>query len=66
MAGVVHQPQIREGVRAPAFLGNYMMHVEFLAIFQVLVTDRTEALLPLDEWPATQCGHLWLRSSLSQ
>jgi hypothetical protein len=31
-----------------------MMHVESLAIFQVLVTDRTEALLPLDELPATK------------
>ena len=64
MAVVMHQPQIREVIFAPAFLGNHMMHVEFLAIFQVLVTDRTEALLPLDEWPATEFGHLRLGSSL--
>ena len=65
MAGVMHQPQIREVVCAPAFLGHHMMDVESLAIFQVLVTDRTEPLLPLDELPATKCGHLRLGSSLS-
>ena len=54
VAVVMHQPQIREGICAPAFLGNSMMHVESLAIFQGLVTDWTEALLPLDELPATK------------
>jgi hypothetical protein len=29
-----------------------MMNVEVLAIFQVLVTDGTDALLPLDELSA--------------
>jgi hypothetical protein len=42
-----------------------MMDVESLAIFQVLVTDRTEALLPLDELPTTKFGRLRLGSSLS-
>ena len=64
MAVVMNQPQIREGVFAPAFLGNHMMNVEFLAIFQVLVTDRTETLLSLDELPAAKEGHLGLGSSL--
>ena len=66
MAGVMHQPHIREVIRAPAFLGHHMMDVESLTIFQVLVTDRTEAMLPLDEWPPTKFGHLRPGSSLSQ
>jgi hypothetical protein len=41
-----------------------MVDVKFLAIFQMLVTDRTETLLSLDEWPATKRGHLRLGSSL--
>jgi hypothetical protein len=41
------------------------MDVESLAIFQVLVTDGTEALLPLDEWPSTKFNRLRLGSSLS-
>jgi hypothetical protein len=49
MAGVMNQPHIREVICAPAVLGHHMVDVESLAIFQVLVTDRTEALLPLDE-----------------
>jgi hypothetical protein len=54
----MHQPQIRKVVRAPAFLGHHMMEVESLAMFQVLVTDGTEALLPLDEWPPTKFGRI--------
>ena len=64
MAVMMNQPQIREVVCAPALLGNHMMDVEFLAIFQVLVADRADALLPLDELPATKRRHLGLRSSL--
>ena len=64
MAVVMNQPQIREVVFAPAFLGNHMMDVEFLAIFQVLVADRADALLPLDELSATKRRHLRLGSSL--
>jgi hypothetical protein len=41
-----------------------MMHVEVLAIFQMLVADGAEALLPLDELPATKRGHLRFGSSL--
>jgi hypothetical protein len=61
----MNQPHFREVIRAPAFLGHHMMDVESLAIFQVLVTDRTEAMLPLDEWPPTKFSHLRLGSSLS-
>ena len=64
MAVVMHEPQIREVVFPPAFLGNHMMDMQFLTIFQVLVADRAEALLPLGELPATTRGPLRLRSSL--
>jgi hypothetical protein len=33
-----------------------MMHVEFLTIFQVLVADRANALLPLDKLSAAKRG----------
>jgi hypothetical protein len=65
VAGVMNQPQIREGVCAPVFLGNPMMHVKFLAIFQVLMAHRTDALLLVDELSATKHRHLEFRSSLS-
>jgi hypothetical protein len=65
MAGVMHQPHIREVICTPAVLGDHMMDVESLAIFQVLVTDGTEALLPLDEWPSTKFDRLRFGSSLS-
>ena len=61
----MHEPQIRESICAPALLGDHMVHVESLAIFQVMVTDRTETLLSLDEVPGTKCRHLRLGSSLS-
>jgi hypothetical protein len=41
-----------------------MMNVKCLAIFQVLVADRANTLLPLDELAATMHCHLWLGSSL--
>jgi hypothetical protein len=61
---MVNQPQIREVVFAPALLGHHLMDVEFLAIFQVLVADRADAVLPLDELSATKRSHLRFRSSL--
>ena len=64
MAVVMNQPQIREVIFAPALLGNPMMDMEVLAIFQVLVADRANALLPLDELAATKYGHLGFGSSL--
>ena len=65
MAGVMHQPQIREVVFAPTFLGNPMMDMEILTIFQVLMAHRADALLFVDELSATQHRHLGFRSSLS-
>src|SRR5262245_13770798 len=65
MAGVMHQPTIREVVRAPAVLGHHRMDGESLAMFHVLVTDGTAAMRPLDEWPPTPFGHRWPGSSLS-
>jgi hypothetical protein len=64
MAGVMHQPPIRAVLFAPAFLGNHLMHVQLLAIFQVLVTDWAAAVLPVDKLPATKRRPLRLRSSL--
>jgi hypothetical protein len=64
MAVMMNEPQIREVVFPPALFGNHMMDMQFLTIFQVLVADRADALLPVDELPATQRGHLRLRSSL--
>ena len=64
MAVVMNQPQIREVIFAPALFGNHMMNVEVLAIFQVLVAERTDALLPLDELLATKLSHLRFGSSL--
>ena len=65
MAGVMHEPQIRERIYAPALLGDHMVDVESLTMLQVLMTDGTAPLLSLDELPATKFGHLRLRPSLS-
>jgi hypothetical protein len=64
MAGMMHEPQIREVVFAPAFLGHHMMDVEILTIFQVLVADGADTVLPVDELLATQRHHLRPGSSL--
>ena len=64
VAVMMDQPQIREIVFAPAFLRFHMMNVEGLAIFQVLVADRADTLLPVDELSATVCRHLRFGSSL--
>jgi hypothetical protein len=65
MAGVMHEPQMRESICAPAVLGDHMVDVESLTILQVLMTDGTETLRSLDEVPATKCRPLRLRPSLS-
>lgn len=41
----MHELPIIEGIRTADFLGNYMMAMQLLAIFQRLVTDRTEPVL---------------------
>lgn len=61
----MHEPQIRESLCAPTFLGHHVMQMEPLAIVQVLVTDGTVAVLSLDELPATRISHVRLGSSLS-
>ena len=52
------------GLLCPTFLGNPMMNMELLAIFQVLMAHRADALLLLDELSATKHRHLGFRSSL--
>lgn len=64
MTGRMDQPKIREIVFAPAFLRDHMMSVEPFAIFQMMVADWTNALLPLDELAATIRRHLRFRSPL--
>jgi hypothetical protein len=61
---MMNEPQICEVIFPPAFLRNHMVHVKFLAIFQVLMADRTETALPLDKLSVTKRRPLRLRSSL--
>jgi hypothetical protein len=49
MARVVHQPQIGKVIRAPVFLRNHMVHMQGLAIIQVVVTDGALTLLSLGQ-----------------
>ena len=42
----MHESQIIEVFRSPELLGNDMMDMEFLAIFERLVADRAGTLLP--------------------
>jgi hypothetical protein len=51
MAVGMHKVQIREVVRATMVLGTDMMDVQILAVFEQLVTDRTQTLLPTRELP---------------
>jgi hypothetical protein len=46
-----------------ANLGHPMMDAESFTIFQMLVADGTNTLLPLDELAATKGGHLRFDSS---
>jgi hypothetical protein len=64
VAVVMNEPQIRKVFFAPALLGNHMMDVEVLAIFQVLVANRADTFLPLDKLSATKRCHLRFRSSV--
>jgi hypothetical protein len=61
----MHKLQIREVVRAPVVLWNPLVSVGFLAIFQVLVTPRTEPLWPLQELAISRRRGLGLSPSLS-
>jgi hypothetical protein len=61
---MMNPPQIREVIFAPSLLGNPMMNGKFLAIFQMLVADWADTLLPLNKLSATKRCHLRLSSSL--
>jgi hypothetical protein len=61
----MYELQIHEVVRAPVVLWHHMVYVGFLAIFQVLVTLRTEPLLPLKELTISRRRGLGFRPSLS-
>jgi len=65
MTVAMHKPQIHEVVRTPVLLGNHMVYVGFLAIFQVLVTSRAEPLLPLKELAISRCRGMGFDPSLS-
>ena len=51
VAVVVYQPEIRKIVHASVLLGNYVVHVQVLAVLQRLVTDGAETLLPPRQLP---------------
>ena len=49
VAGVVHQPEIREVIRPSVTLGPHMVDVDLFPIVQSLVADRTAPVLPPGE-----------------
>jgi len=51
VAGLMHQPEIREVVRPSVVLGHHMVHVDLFTIVQRLVAARTEPVLPPGELP---------------
>ena len=65
MTHVVYQLETGEVFRAPMLLGHHMVHLKCLAIVQGLVTDRTQALLPLGQLPLATGRAVGLRPSLS-
>jgi len=65
MTIAMHQPQIHEVLLAPVLLWNHMVYVGFLAIFQVLVTTRTEPFLPLKKLAISRRRGMGSGSSLS-
>ena len=53
VAGVMHQPEIREVLRPTVTLGLHVVDVDLFPIVQSLVADRTAPVLPPDEVPRT-------------
>ena len=51
VAGVMHQPEIREGIRPAVTLGPHVVDVDLFPIIQSLVADRTVPVLPPGELP---------------
>lgn len=47
----MHQPEVREILRAPVLLGPHVVHVSLFTIVQSLVTGGTEAVLPPGKLP---------------
>ena len=46
VAGVMHQPEIREVLRPTVTLGLHVVDVDLFPIVQSLVADRTAPVLP--------------------
>jgi hypothetical protein len=53
VAGVMHQPEIREVIRPSVTLGPHVVDVDLFPIVQSLVADRTAPVLPPGELPRT-------------
>ena len=51
VAGVMHQPEIREIVCPPVMLRLHVVDVDLFSIVQGLVADRTAPVLPPGELP---------------
>jgi hypothetical protein len=51
VAGMMHQPEIREVVCPAVTLGPHVVDVDLFPIVQSLVADRTAPVLPPGEWP---------------
>ncbi len=57
VAGVMHQPEIREVIRPAVTLGPHVVDVDLFPLVQRLVADRTAPVLPPGELPrATRCA----------
>lgn len=57
VAGMMHQPEIREVVCPAVTLGPHVVDVDLFPIVQSLVADRTAPVLPPGELPrATRCA----------
>ena len=60
VAGVMHQPEIREVIRPAVTLGLHVVDVDLFPIVESLVADRTAPVLPPGEVPARP-GVSWVR-----
>ena len=60
VAGVMHQPEIREVIRPAVTRGLHVVDVDLCPIVESLVADRTVPVLPPGEFPA-RSGVSWVR-----
>ena len=51
VAGVMHQPEIREVIRPSVTLGPHVVDVDLFTVVQSLMADRTAPVLPPGELP---------------